>query len=111
MMKTLEDWQKANQKTLDATVRSFGEVNKGLQSLASEMTGYTKKSFEDGTAVFEQLIGTRSLEQMFEIQSDYVRKSYDDAVQQASKLSAICADMSKDAYKPIEKAIAKTGKQ
>ncbi|MGI9405460.1 MAG: phasin family protein, partial [Hyphomicrobiaceae bacterium] len=48
MMKNFDEVQKASQKTMDATVRSFGEMNKGLQTLATEMTDYTKKSFEDG---------------------------------------------------------------
>ncbi|MEL7543591.1 MAG: phasin family protein [Pseudomonadota bacterium] len=107
MMKNIEDMQKASQQAMDTTVKSFTEVNKGMQSLATEMTDYSKKSFEDGTAVLEQLMGVRSLEQAIEIQSDYVRKSYNDAMAQAAKVGEIYAGMSRDALKPAEKAMKK----
>lgn len=107
MMKNFEEMQKASQQTLDATVRSFGEVNKGFQTLAAEMTGYTKKSFEDGTAAMEKLMGVRSVEKAMEIQADYMKKSYDGALEQVTKYGEICSEMSRDALKPVEKAARK----
>ncbi|MEL6289179.1 MAG: phasin family protein [Pseudomonadota bacterium] len=107
MMKSFEEIQKANQQAMDATAKSFTEMNKGMQSLANEMSGYTKKSFEDGTAVMEQMMGVRSLEQALEIQSDYMRKYYNDAVAQAARVGEIYAEMSRDALKPAEKAMRK----
>jgi len=107
MMKNFEDMQKVSQQAMDVTVKSFGEVNKGMQSIAAEMSGYTKKNFEDGTAAMEQLMGVRSFEQALEIQSDFMRKSYDGAVAQATKVGEIYAGMSRDALKPVEKAARK----
>lgn len=107
MMKNFEDMQKANQQAMDASVKSFNEMNKGMQTLASEFTGYTQKAFEDGTATMEKLMGVRSLEQALEIQSSFARKSYDGAMAQASKVGEIYAEMSRDALKPVGKATRK----
>jgi hypothetical protein len=46
-------------------------VNKGLQAIAAEVTDYSKKSFEDGTRAFEQLLRAKSFEQVIEIQSQF----------------------------------------
>jgi hypothetical protein len=35
---------------------SFMAINKGLQAIAAEVTDYSKKSFEDGTRAFAQLL-------------------------------------------------------
>ena len=51
-----EEFQRVGKDGFDAAVRSFGEVNKGLQAIAAEVTDYSKKSFEDGTSAFEQLL-------------------------------------------------------
>ena len=53
----------------------FGEWSKGWQAIAVEMTDYTKRSFEEGTATFEKLLSAKSMEQAMEIQSGYARRA------------------------------------
>lgn len=109
MIKGFQDYQKIGKTNLDAAMQSMGQVNNGLQAIAVEMTGYTKKAFEEGTAQMEKLLGAKSLEQAVELQTSYVRKAYDDYVAQAAKLNGMYADVAKDAYKPVEAALAKQG--
>jgi hypothetical protein len=71
------------------------------------VTDYSKKAFEDATRAFEQLAGSKSIEQAIEIQSQYAKKAYDTWVAEASKLSEMYVGMARDAYKPVEQAVAK----
>ena len=57
-----EDYQKMTKGGFDATMNSFGEVNKGFQALAAEVTDYSKKTFDDAIRTWEQLMGVKSLE-------------------------------------------------
>lgn len=107
MIKGIEDFQKMNKDNIEATVRSFGEVNKGFQAIATDWTDYSKKAFEDGTAAFEKLAGAKSVEQAVEIQSTFAKKAYDDYVSQVTKLSEMYVGLAKEAYKPVEAAVAK----
>lgn len=107
MIKGIEDFQKLNKDNIEATVRSFGEVNKGFQAIATDWTDYSKKAFEDGTAAFEKLAGAKSVEQAIEIQSTFAKKAYDDYVSQVTKLSEMYVGLAKEAYKPVEAAVAK----
>lgn len=102
-----EDIQKAGQDNFDTAVKSLGEVNKGFQAIAGEVTGYTKKAIEDGTAAFEKLAGVKSVEQAIELQTTYAKKAYEDYISQMSKLGEMYTDVAKEAYKPVETAIAK----
>ena len=102
-----EDIQKAGQDNFDTAVKSFGEVNKGVQAIASEVTDYTKKAIEDGTAAFEKLAGVKSVEQAIEVQTTYAKKAYEDYISQVSKLGEMYADVAKEAYKPVETVITK----
>ena len=44
MMKGFEDFQKLGQSNIDATVKTMGEFQKGLQAIANEITDYNKKA-------------------------------------------------------------------
>jgi phasin family protein len=107
MLKGFEEFQKVGKDGFDAAVRSFGEVNKGFQAIAAEVTDYSKKAFEDSTRAFEQLIGAKSIEQAIEIQSQYAKKAYDTYVAEMSKLGEMYVGLAKDAYKPVEAAFTK----
>src|SRR5258705_9979696 len=105
MIKNIEDFQKFGQYNVDATMKLFGEWSKGWQAIASEMTDYTKRSFEEGTATFEKLLSARSMEQAMEIQSGYARRAYDGYLHQLSKIGGLYAEWAKEAYKPVEKVL------
>lgn len=107
MLKGFEEFQKVGKDGFDASVRSFGEVNKGFQAIAAEITDYSKKAFEDGTRAFEQLIGAKTIEQAIEIQTQYAKKAYDNYIAEMSKLGEMYVGLAKDAYKPVEAAFAK----
>lgn len=106
MIKSFEDIQKLGQSNTDTAMRMLGEWNKGWQTMATEMTDYSKRSFEEGTATFEKLLSAKSMEQAFEIQSSFAKKAYDDYMQQMGKLGSFYSDFAKEAYKPVEKAMA-----
>jgi hypothetical protein len=102
-----EEYQRMSKEGFDAAIRPLGEVNKGLQAIAAEVTGYSKKAVEDSMRAFEQLIGAKSLEQAIEIQSQYIKKAYDTYMAEMSKLGEMYVGLAKNAYKPVESALAK----
>ena len=105
--KASDDFQKVSKDNYDAVLRSYGELNKGFQTIAARMTDYSKQAFEDATRAFEQVVGAKSLESVIEIQSHYAKKAYDTWVAEASKLGEMYAAIARDAYKPVERGIAK----
>ena len=107
MLKGFEEFQKVGKDGFDAAVKSFGEMNKGFQAIAAEVTDYSKKAFEDGTRAFEQLIGAKSVEQAVEIQSTYAKKAYDTYIAEMSKIGEMYAGLARDAYKPVETTFTK----
>jgi phasin family protein len=72
-----------------------------------EVADYSKKSVEGSAAAWEKLMGAKSVEKAFEIQSEYLKSSYEDFVAEATKLGELYADLAKEAYKPFEGAMAK----
>jgi hypothetical protein len=105
MIKNFEGFQKLGQQNVDVAMKMFGEWSRGWQAIAAEMTDYSKRSFEEGTATVEKLLSAKSFEQAVEIQTGYAKRAYDDYMHQVSKIGGLYADLAKEAYKPVEKAL------
>ena len=57
MTTTFEDFQKYGRENMDLALKSLGSVSKGFQAIAVEVADYSKKSFEDNSALVEKLVG------------------------------------------------------
>jgi hypothetical protein len=107
MVKNFEDMQKLGKDNMDATLTAFGVMSKGFQDIAIEMADYTRKAFEDGNAAAEKILGAKSFDKALEVQSDYVKASYEQFVAQATKVGELYAGLAQEAYRPFESCIAK----
>jgi hypothetical protein len=105
--KASNDFQKVSKDNYEAVLRSYGELNKGFQAIATRVADYSKKAFEDATRAYEQLVGAKSLESVIEIQSQYAKKAYDTWLAEASKIGEMYSAVARDAYKPVEKAVTR----
>ena len=101
----MQDFQKLGQVNVDGTMKAVTEWQKGLQAIATEMTSYTKRSFEDSTQTFEKLMSVKSLDQVFEIQSSFAKRAYDDYMQQMGKIGGLYTEFAKEAVKPVTTAL------
>jgi hypothetical protein len=111
IQKATEEFQKVSKDNYDAALRSYGELKKGFQAVAARITDYSKRSFEDATRTFEELVGAKSLEHAIEIQSQYAKKTYDNWMAEASKIGELYVAAARDAYKPVEQAVTKSTKK
>ena len=67
----MQDFSKLGQVNVEGTMKAVTEWQKSLQAIATEMTNYSKRSFEDGSQTLEKLMSVKSLDQAFEIQSNF----------------------------------------
>lgn len=95
------------QEYVDNSLKSFATLSKGLQAIAVETGEYTKKSFETGSAAFEKLLASKSLEGALEVQNAYAKQAYEAFVAQATKIGELYTDLGKDLYRPLEAFAAK----
>jgi hypothetical protein len=107
MVKNFDDVQKYGKDNMDATMRAWGQLSKGMQAIAAETADYSKKSYEEGTAAFEKLLGAKSLDKAIEIQTAYAKTAYEGFVAQATKIGELYADLAKESCKPFENFVGK----
>jgi phasin family protein len=107
MMKNFEDLQDLSKTNVDAALKSFNATSKSVQAIAAEFTNYSKKSFEEGSAALEKLLGAKTVEKAIEVQNDYVKTAYEGFVAEATKLGELYTDLAREWYKPFEGYLSK----
>src|ERR1700751_2742072 len=107
MIMNFDEMQKLGQENSNAMMKSFAAGCTSVQAIAAEVANYSKKSFEEGTKTFEQLLGTKSVEKAMELQQAYFKNAYEGFVTQATKIGALYADLVKETYKPFEGYVTK----
>ncbi|MET0538508.1 MAG: phasin family protein [Xanthobacteraceae bacterium] len=102
MVKNLDEVQKLGKDSMEASLKSWGAISRAVQAITVELADYSKKTFEQSTAATEKLIGAKSLDKAFEVQTDYLRNCYEGFVAEATKLGELYSDVAREAYKPFE---------
>ncbi|KKX33650.1 phasin family protein [Rhizobium sp. LC145] len=102
-----DDAEGTTREAMDAMLKSYSEVAKGFQTIATEANDYSRKSFQDVTVFMEAFVSARSVEAAFELQANYLKSSYEGFIAEATRMSEIYADLAKAVYKPYEAPIAK----
>ncbi len=104
---TPDEMNKLGKDSMDVAMNSFGAWSKSGQAIVAEDVDYSKKSVEGSAAAWEKLLGVKSLEKAMEVQSEYLKSSYEEFVAQSTKLGELYAGLAKEAYKPFEGVMAK----
>ena len=101
MNQQIETVQKLGKDSFDATVKAFGVASTGTQAIIVDTADYAKKTFEQGTATFEKLVGAKSLDKAIEIQTAYVQDAYKDLVAQTAKTRELYTKLAQDTLAPF----------
>lgn len=83
----------------------MSDWSKNWQEIITEMTGNTKRAFQDGQATFEKMASAKSLEQALEFQTSYAKRSYEDYMLQMTKIGGMYSAFSREAHEPVERAV------
>ena len=109
MNETFDEFGKYGKELAETGLNSLASLSKGAQAIATEAGGYASKSFEEGGAALERLLSAKSLEEAFDVQSQYLKRAYEGFVAETTTLGNLYADLARDAYKPFESVIARAG--
>lgn len=106
-MFNIDDASKKSKEAMDTMLKNYSEVTKGFHAIATEATDYSKKSFQDLASFMEAMTSVKSVEAAFELQTSFMKSSYEGFVAEATKMGEMYAELAKMAYKPYEATVAK----
>jgi hypothetical protein len=74
-------------------------ATKGLQAIVVETTDYSRRSFENSRVLAEKLAGVEKIDEAVQLQSDFIKRAYQDFIAQATKVGNVYSDLAKEALR------------
>lgn len=99
--KGLEDMTAFGQENLDAVIKSSEIAAKAAEGIGSELTAFSKKSFEDGVAAVQDFASAKTVTELFEKQSAFAQSTFEMYMHQATKMNEIYSAAAKDIAAPL----------
>lgn len=94
------------QDNVEAVVKSSEIAAKAFEGIGSELSAYSKKSFEDGVAAAQDFASAKTVTELFEKQTSFAQNAFEGWVQQTTKMNEIITAAAKDVSGPIAKRVS-----
>jgi len=94
-----------SKKNLDAMVESATVAQKGAEALSQQALGFAKSAWEDGVAASKELSTARSVQEFFELQTNWAKKSMERYMSEMTRTNEIVTATVKDSLKPINERV------
>ncbi len=107
MIKSFEEAQNWGKQGFDAYVASATAWTKGMQVIATEVADYSRKSFDEGSAMVEKAVAAKSFDKALEVQQGFVKTASEAYVGEVTKLGEMYKEAAQEAYKPFEASVSK----
>ena len=93
-------------ETMDAVIESATVAGKGIETVNANAVAYAKSAMEEGVAVTKAVASAKSVQEIFEIQSEYAKSSMDSYLAEMNKTSELFADLFKTSFKPLNDRVS-----
>ena len=91
---------------LEAVVESGKIAAKGFESLGQDAAEFSRNSFETATAALKGMSAVKSPTELFKLQSDFFKTSFDSYVAEASKNTEALMKLAGEAAQPLSSRVA-----
>ncbi len=96
------------QQNYEAMVKSGTICAKGFETIGQEMMEFTRSSIEGNVSAAKAIMGAKNIKEMVDLQSEFARKSIDQAVAEYSKLTEMSMKLASDAMAPLQARVEDT---
>jgi len=104
--KLIEEMSELTKGNVEALVASGKAAAKGAETLGADAVEYSKRNFEKASGAMKSFASVKSPTELFQLQSEYAKSSFDSAVAEASKFSEAYLKLMGDVFAPISNRIA-----
>ena len=88
--------------TAEAVMKSATVAGKGVESLNNELYAYSKQSLEDSITATKAIMGSKSLHEAFEYQSDFAKSAFESYIGEMTKFGELFTATTKDSFAPLQ---------
>jgi len=104
--KLFEDMTEFNKGNIEAMVESSRVAAKAAETLSQHAAEAARKNFEQATSAMKSMASAKTPTELFQLQSELARKSFDDMIAETSKASETMLKLAGDVFQPISNRFA-----
>ncbi|WP_417481465.1 phasin family protein [Maricaulis sp.] len=95
-----------NKDTVEAVIASATVTGKGLEAVGTNAAAYAKTAMEEGVAATKALSSAKSLQELFEIQSNYAKSAMGSYLAELNKTTELFSGLVAEGAKPLNTRFA-----
>lgn len=88
--------------TAEAVTKSAATAGKSIEGINSEIYAYSKQSIEDAVAATKAVLGSKSVHEALEFQTDYAKSAFESYIGELTKISELATAATKDTFAPFQ---------
>ncbi len=88
--------------TAEAYMKSATLAGKGIETINSELYSYSKDAIEESIAAGKAMLGSKSIHEAFELQTDYAKSAFESYVSELTKFSELFTSTTKTTFAPLQ---------
>ena len=86
----------------EAVVKAANATGKGIETINSEVLAYARKSVEDSMAAAKAVLSSKTMEEAFQVQSEFGKAAYETYVDQLAKFGDMTLAIVRRAAEPLQ---------
>lgn len=98
---TVEDINTFTRESWDVALKSASAVSKGVDETVRSAQSLAQESFARAVSASKTILGAKTPREVFDLQSEFLKDSFDHFIASTGKLSEISARLTKEAFEPV----------
>jgi len=107
-LKGYADFQAIAKANFDALVQSSAIAGRGAEDMSREVVAYAQSTFDKSVTTGKSLLTAKSLKEVVDLQSEYVKSSIESLVAETTRLQDLSSQVTKDAMAPLNDRVKAT---
>lgn len=90
---------------VEAAMKATTTYTKAVEQMNTEVMEFSKRQIEDGVAAWKAVLGAKTVQEAWEVQTDYTKSAMDAYIAQFTKLNEMFVSTAKNAAEPVNARI------
>lgn len=105
-LKSVTEASNFQKETVEAMIASATLAGKGFETANANAVTYAKSAMEDSVAATKKFATAKSVQEIFEIQSEFTKSAMENYLAEVNKSSELFSDLFKNSVKPLNDRVA-----
>ena len=104
--KNYDQFMNFSKDTAEAMIKAANAAGKGIETINGEFFAYARKSLEDSITATKAILGSKSVDEAVQLQSEFGRAAFETYVDELAKFGDLALATTKDAAMPLQARVS-----